>query len=239
MAALFGATTTQTEDSNTTSIDIFHPGSPAVDDLLWATLTVDGRRAIVVPAGWTTVELSHDSADTTGLSAWVGYRLYQAGDPTFWTWVCTGPETLIGTMSSITGHDVADVVDVSALGVDDSSTRVCPDVTTTVPETLLMRSWGQDECNAPATAPAGVTEAWDLCAGDGSPFCGSAGGHEVQVLAGATGTAVWTGVLGSRWLSFTVAIKPAAVEAVGVGGSSLGEMAAFVTEWRGDGFLGL
>jgi len=237
MAALVGATTTQTEDTNTTSIDIFHPGTPAVDDLLWVTLTVDGGRLIIPATGWTTVEVLDNQGGGSFVSTWCGYRLYELGDPTFWTFAWEGPETAIGTMTSITGHDVADVIDVSGLGTGNDRFPTCPDITTNVPDTLLIRWWGQDECGTGATPPAGLTELWNLCCGNGSPGATSAGGHEDQLLAGPTGTAVWSGAGNSRWTAFTVAINPAPAPQVAAGGSSLGEIAAFETEWRGEGFF--
>jgi len=234
MAVAFGATTTQTEDTNTTSIDVFHPTSPAVDDLLLVTITVDGARIIGNPAGWTVIERSHNGDDSTKRSVACYYRLYASGDPTFWSWTCSGPETLCATMTVITGHLVSGPIDVSGIAAGDGTTPTCPDVTTTVNDTLVVRWFGQDGQSVPVAPPAGVTEEWDFKAGNGSPECNTAGGWELQAVAGATGTGVWTGADTTNWGAFTVAVSPAAAPVAAGGGSSLAEAAAYLTEWRGE-----
>lgn len=109
------------------------------------------------------------------------------------------------------GSDKVNLDNVSAVNNSTSSTAVCPSVTTTVDDCLIVMAGGTfDDLSSPFTPPGGVDERADLPlpGGGGTTDAAMFAGTASQASAGATGTYSWSMSGSNNWRTMTVAFAP-------------------------------
>lgn len=199
-----------TSSATTTSVTITKATGTVDGALLLAVVVNGGANAApsTVPTDWTL----HDSAG--GTTWWGGVYLKNAGasEPANYTW--SGfTDSCTGCMIAISGHDTGDPVDVSASQANTNMHVLCPGVTTTVADTLIVGAAAVDDNQtigtwACATDPTTLTEQVEQLSSGGLDT-GSGIATATKASAGATGNLTAT-LGGTRDHSaFLIAIKPA------------------------------
>ena len=175
--------------------------------------TGEAPATMTQPANWTEVYEGSaiGAADGPRLGIW--YRAVPAGglDATAdWEASDAGSDS-IAVAGLWSGADTSeeDVVGNATGGPDQAPT--CPDETTTVADTVVLRIFGCDDDDAAAdggypggTTGVGVAEAGNT-AGNG---CSVAMAYETQAGAGSTGTAAFSLDASEHWDAVTLAFGP-------------------------------
>jgi len=207
-----------------TSIMVSKPSGTANGDLLIGVVVTDeDAGTFTPPSGWTLINSGTADpggiADQVTLGTW--YKIAGGSEPPSYTWSWTNPQTVYAFIVRITGHDSSNPINV--WGVDTGSstgtiiTITCPDVTTTVDDTLVLRIFGADRAMNFGSYPSGHTGiTFDSSSGDNTtPYqCTGGAAWQAQATAGATGTADFTAIpnVGTteEWRALTIAIAPPA-----------------------------
>lgn len=189
-------------------------------------------------------DASSYSGSTTTYQAW--WKLATGAEPASYALGVSVSRLTAFHVLRITGHDAADPFDGVVTVSNDSgvaSEPVAPGLTTSLDETLVIRSVAWDESKTLNAGPAGHALASHL----------DVTGHDqivhylTQAVAGAVGTASYNLSSGTRWIASTLAVRPsqgggatgagaaglqmpasgaAARGAAGAGGSGIGLLAA-------------
>jgi hypothetical protein len=151
-------------DSGLTSISIAKP-SANEGDLLLAGLTLgwfnNGSQPVyTAPAGWTLVRRSDSGDDGSML---VYYHYASPSDPAMFTWTSNTIVSGVGWISSYSGVlQTASPIDAEAGGssLNIGPDFVTPNITTTVPNVMVVGSFGGRNSGSPTTwsARAGYTQ---------------------------------------------------------------------------------
>jgi hypothetical protein len=209
---------------DTTSITVSKPSGTASGDLLIGVIVTDGDAGTFTPpSGWTLI--NSGTADPGGitdqvtLGAW--YKIAGGSEPPSYTWNWTNSQAVYAFIIRITGHDSSNPIHVWGVATGSSTgisiTITCPDVTTTVDDTLVLRIFGSDRAMNFGSYPSGHTGiAFDSSSGDNTtPWqCTGGAAYKTQATAGATGTADFTAIPNvsatEEWRALTVVIAPPA-----------------------------
>ncbi len=201
--------------NNVTSITVNKPASTDEGDLLVAGLTWDGNPGTITkPDGWEILNASGYPA-TPNVTTGVYYKIAGPGEPASYTWNWGTAESVYAFIICITGHDEAAPINVWSVNEGSSQSPSCPDVTTTVPDTLVLRIYGSDRASRSFSYPAGLTSITSGSSGSGSLSGETNGGaaYGVQEVAGPAGQAVFSLDIpggNSAYRAFTIAIAPGA-----------------------------
>ena len=142
------------------------PAGTVANDQMIAAISVQPSTATVTaPAGWTLVRQVNNAAATTN-SLYVYRRTATAAEPASYTWdfAAWANGYAAGGIQSFSGVDTATPVDVeNGVATASALTHATPSVTTTVANTMVVTSHAFAS-SATWTAPAGMTEAYDVAA---------------------------------------------------------------------------
>lgn len=185
-------------------------------DLMLAMLvssdTVAGASITSAPTGWT-VERAHTSFGTA--SSAIYRRVKQSGD-TAASWTLSAARDVQVVILAYSGVDTSTPIDVSAYATRSgaATTTVAPAVTTTGPDRMIVRLFGEKSSTTTSiTAPAGTTQR-SVSLGSGASSTSSLGVDVEQEATGTTGTATATyNVSSSNGFAATIALKPASATA--------------------------
>lgn len=209
----FSGPTYEADSDNTLTLS--RPTGVVAGDLLVALLFHDDldTNTWSGPSGWSEIVTIVDSGDVCALSVWAK----EAGDSEPSTYDFTkgsaNGSVMGGGILRISGADTASPVDVSSNQDLGSVTDiVCPSVTTTGDERLILRFFVQDDNQyAHVAYPSGHTGLWAGTSALGDDISSGAA-HIEQATAGATGTGTFDSdpFFARRAVGSTVAIRPAA-----------------------------
>ena len=132
----------------------------------------------------------------------------EAADYTF-TW--SANESAYGLVMRFTGHDSVDPINVLAVAGGLSNSPESPAVTTTVPNTMILRLGGFDDDDITVGAP-GLPGHTGIAMGKSSNGNGTASvgaGYVMQAAAGDSGTSNFALTRSEEYRTVTIAIAPA------------------------------
>lgn len=207
----FEALNSATQSSNVTSISVTIPGSPcATGDLLLASVATDGSPNVGTPSGWTLINQGNASGGSARLE--VFRRTAVASDVTgsatvTFTW--TGGQEVVAAVACYSGVDTSSPIDVSGTNTGNNDTPSAPSVTTTVPNTMLVRMYAADDDDLSGTPyPTGHTGRLNAESGPGGGTVSHGIADATQTSAGATGAADFDlSGGGEQWRAITLALK--------------------------------
>lgn len=193
------------------------PTGTVEGDLLVAFVGSDDTAAVHGnPGGWTQVGSSIEQSSSEH-SLW--FKAAGASEPSTYTWSLGGAsEAYYVGILRISGADNADPIDISSASGTSGDPCVCPDVTTTVDDTLILRACGtNDQGGNDVILDGGTPTSHTLEYSKPGAASGDVGNHVsfvAQASAGATGTANIDLSGATNHVRYTVAIAPAAAVAV-------------------------
>lgn len=201
---------TATAGTNTTSLTIITPLGTTAGDFLLATISTDGSEIFNPTTGWVLLRQQNNNGSTLA----VFYRIATGSENPNYTFTWGSTEQAAGSILRYSGVDTSDPIDLSAIASGSTNQPTAPSVTTTVDDTLVVRTFGADDDDIPFTGPTGHVKRVELesNAGIGTTTLGVA--DTTQGTAGSTGSAVFdlAGTGNERWVAVTVAIKPTQVD---------------------------
>jgi len=211
--------------NDVTSITVAKPGDTVEGDLLIGVVITDGDTSgeFTEPTNWSLINEGWSGAGDYGgctLGAW--YRIAGDSEPATYTWAWTTAETVYAFIIRITGHDPDNPIDVWGFNTAaDGFLVTCPDITTTVADTLVLQIFGYDSCYAwNANYPdehTGITveSSRPNCEAGAEGHCSGGAAYATQATAGATGTADFQVIQGEgywAWRTLTIAVGSVPVQ---------------------------
>ena len=171
-----------------------------------AVISSRGSLTVAPPAGWTQVR-----RDVNGTTLTQVVFVWTAGssEPANYTFTLSKPvSAVVGGMLAFSGLDPLSPIDAHGGQANASSASVtAPSITTTVADTLVIGLFGTGN-NATFTAPAGMSERFDVLT-TGTSNVAAEGAEVTQAAAGATGTKVATASMSGMNIGQLVALRPA------------------------------
>lgn len=174
-------------------------------DLLLARFVTDGSVTHTAPAGWTEVVNDYGTAHT---SSW--WRKAASGESGTYEFTSGTAQQSVVIILRIDGHNAASPIDVQGTAEGTSNTPICPDVTTTQDDVLLLRGMGADGqvTDEDGGEPADHTLVFSKLTG-GASGCGGGVASRTWASAGAVGTADWSMLGSDQWTAESIGIAPA------------------------------
>ena len=204
------------------SLTINIPAGTEPSDVMTASIALRASTAVLTaPAGWTLVRRTNN-ANTNANSLVVFYKVAGAAEPASYTWTADTSTGMAGGIVCFSGVDTANPVDVEAgqiSGNTQTTTFTSPSVTTTVPNDMIVTSFGVSSSEL-WTGPA--TEVVDVQS-EVAPFALGMSldmSYVLKATAGATGTKTATltsGNNGDVGNEHTLALRPATQSYFGYG----------------------
>ncbi|MBL7645546.1 MAG: hypothetical protein JNK74_05075 [Candidatus Hydrogenedentes bacterium] len=195
-----------------TVLDIGLPASTAENDLLIAAVAVGNPVVASLSApmggGWTLLDRSQQGDVTLG----VWWKIAGASESATHGFTWSGASKAYGWISRFTGHNPTNPIDAFATGGGlDSSTPTTPSVTTTVPDTLILRIGGFEDDDVRVDNPGLTGHTTITMDKSGTASKRSSGGaaYKQQAIAGASGTANFSLTTKRGYRTLTLAITPA------------------------------
>jgi len=207
--------------SDGTSLTIDTPVGTSQGDLLIAAVSTDGNTSgsLSPPGseGWAEIDLNDRSGAVT-LGVW--WKLAGASESPSHQFTWSGSQEAYGWIMRFIGHNQADPIDVSGATGGSSSSPDCPEVTSTVSNTMIVGIGGfdDDDVNVDNTGLSGYTDITMDQSSGGSGTCSGGAGYVQQPAVGDSGTEDFTLNGWEQYRTVTVAIAPA----VGSGGAVSG-----------------
>lgn len=203
--------------SGATSITVTKPTNLADNDVLYACLSrdnSDASDAITAPSGWTVLDSAEVDNGTYTCGIYRKVIVSAAGEPADYTWSWTSSEKAVAWIIRVTGADTTTPEDVTPSNNSGTSTTPkCLSITTVTADTLILAVGGiSNKVANNWTAPAGMTEFFDIVSsgGGGAAAHASAGAAEVnQAGISATGDKDFTVLASKAWAAFLIAVRPA------------------------------
>lgn len=195
-------------------LSIVAPSTRQNDDLLIAFVDAnDDSAAMVGPTGWIAWQTVTSTGTDLASGIWYKYITNNAGEPTFYTWTCTGARKWSGGIINVRGAD-STVIDVNAVttGINwDDTTDACPTVTTATNNALVFPFAALTTVTGGTlsgfTAPTNTTLLFSLIAIGANTGVA----YYIQSPEGATGTKqfITTGEQNTEeWHTYQLAVKP-------------------------------
>jgi hypothetical protein len=176
------------------ALTIAKPAGTVEHDVMIASITArPSTVTITPPAGWTLVRRVDNTAGTTSTLA-VYSRVANAAEPAQYHWAISTSTGAAGGIQAFANVDTMNPVDVeNGQATASALTHATPDVTTTVPDTMLVTGHALASA-ATWTPPSAMSEAFD----DASITVPNAAGISIegsnvpQATIGATGARIAT-----------------------------------------------
>jgi hypothetical protein len=204
----FVAATSSGSSGARPSITVTRPPGTAAGDLMLASVVVNDDDPLTAPAGWSLVR-QDTVADALRQNIYV--KVAGGAEPGSYTWTLPGDRRVAGGITTYSGADPADPVDVHSASTYAAPTTAvtAPSVTTTGTDTRLVHFAA---VNAEGTlgAPSGMTERWEAA----SPRTAStrdalaSSSDAPRPVAGPTGPRTATASQPGRAVGALVALRP-------------------------------
>ena len=210
----FGTSNTNT-GTGVTSLSVTLPTGVAAGDLLIGVIALNAQVNVNPPTDWTLLSEGNCAGANNTCRLEIYYQYYTSGTSVTFTWDNVGRKA-IGGVLRYTGASGAPTVGTLATG--NSNAPQAPSVTTTVPNTRVVRVFaaGNDLLEA-NPYPVGHTGRYALQLGGGGTDLAEGVADRVQATAGATGTANFALTGNANWAAQTVVITPPAAPAPAAG----------------------
>lgn len=143
-----------TANATTTSLTITKPTGVVQNDLLIATISTRGNASVTAPTGWTLVQQQNNGTNQTLA---VFYKVAVAADITAanYQFGVSVADSTAGAILRYTGADPRAPIDTFLFSNGTGTSPTAPDVTTTVPDTTVVRIAGINDntlTNVPAAS---------------------------------------------------------------------------------------
>lgn len=184
-------------------------------------------QSVTIPVGWTSVRIT-PLTQSRGVAS-VDRRIVGGSEPLFYTWLhgASALRRFQNITLAIKGFNSSNPINVEGIfdnliGANIGTTVTSPSVVTTVDGCLILRYFVSDNgLSSDPGLPAGITSIGQESVIIGTKWKVQVVVEGIQAVAGATGTADWTGVfVGSGSAAGTIAIEPFA--GVPPGGGPIG-----------------
>ena len=182
------------------------PASVAAGDVLVALIAVErnANNKLLAGGGWHRVARLTRGGD---LNVAVWWKLAGAYEPASYTFAWTISGKAYGAIMRFSGVDPLNPVNAFATATGASSAPSCPTVTTTVPNTLIVRLGGFED-NAITADNAGMIGHTTITMdSNGSAVSGGAA-YSTNATAGPTGAASFALTASKDFVTVTLALKP-------------------------------
>lgn len=193
--------------ANSLSIIVNKPTGTTEGDLLVAIMGTDGDgETLGTPGGWTAITgnigINHTSR------SW--YKIAGASEPSSYTFTVSSSESIVCGILRISGHDPSNPIDLSGTATGSSNAPTCPDVTTTVADTLVLRYFGADDDDITQDSGYPSLHTGVYVRGSLELFGETSSGvaYTTQASLGATGTAAFSMTASEDWSAVTIAVIP-------------------------------
>lgn len=167
------------------ALTIDKPAGTVPDDVMIASIAAQPQTVTITPpTGWTLVRRVDNA--TSSLATY--RKLAGASEPARYTWAISASTGAAGGIQSFANVDTANPIDVeNGQSTPSSTSHATPDVTTTVPDTMLVTSHAYGSSGT--WTPTGMTEAFDVASltPDNAAGISIAGNYLTQAAAAATG----------------------------------------------------
>ena len=197
--SIYESTATATEHT------VDKPSGTADGDLLVAAMSTDGVETLTPPNGW--IAIIEDTKDAMTFYVW--YKI-ASSEPDDYTFTVSASEACVLSILRFSGHDSSNPINVlgSVKGYDIAPN--CPDVTTTVDDTLVLRLFGADDDDVTEDSgyPDGLIGVFVRGSDEAGGEASAGAAYIVQESAGATGTAAFSLTSSEQWIAVTIAIAP-------------------------------
>jgi len=198
--------TTTGANNATSSLQLSVPAGRAVDDLLLATITINGAQSITPPTGWTLVRV-----DTSGstLRQAIYYRLATSSEPASYTWSFSGSTGAAGIIAAYRGVSTTSPIDAHSGRVNPSSTQVPTNAITTITNHSAVVALYGMAWNTTLNLPAALDERAEASMQRSRSRVALALGDRVAAVPGSTGTLTATSGKSSVSIGQLLALRPA------------------------------
>jgi hypothetical protein len=196
-----------------TSVTILRPTGLVPGNLLIAAVAVDGSVAaeMTPPAGWTLVNRLADGSNNVTLAVW--WRVAGVAEPTNYAFTWTSPKKAYGWVMRFGGVEPTAPIDTTATLMGAGSYPVCPTVTTTVANAMVVRIGAFDDGDVDVDDPD-MSDHTTLTldeSDNGDSASGPASGgatYKLQAATAATGTAQFEINDNEQYVTMTLALRP-------------------------------
>ncbi len=193
-----------------TSITVDRPAGTSTGDLLIAAVATDGSTegSLAPPAGWNQIDLAGRDGRVT-LGVW--WKNATASEPSNYDFTWSGSQEAYGWIMRFTGHDGGNPIDDYAASGGRSSNPECPEVTSSVDGSLILRIGGFDSNDISVDAPGltGLTSiTMDESSNSSTRSASGGAGYFMQTTAGGTGTVDFALTGSEEYRTVTIAIAP-------------------------------
>ncbi len=206
-AVAFGSSQTATVNTATT-VTVANPAGTAAGNLLIGIVAVNAQVSVSASAGWTPLSQGNCAGTTNTCRLAIFYRYYDGTGPSVtFSWDGASRKAIAGVLRY---SGASGVPTVGTLATGTSNAPTCPSVTTTVPNSVIVRVFAAgDNTLAASPYPAGHTGRYALQLGGGGSDLASGAADTVQAAAGPSGTAAFALTASSNWAAQTIAVAPA------------------------------
>ena len=210
---VFEEFTAATLSGDSNALVVAKPAGTVTGALLIAAVAVDGKNtnSLAAPAGWNVINVGEEPVDAGEVTLGVWWKVADASETADYTFTWSANESAYGQVMRFTGHDPVGPINVSAVAGGLSSSPGSPAVTTTVPNTMILRLGGfdDDDINIGNPGLPGHTAIAMGKSGTGKTTASGGAGYTTQDAAGDSGTSTFTLTKAEEYRTVTIAIAPA------------------------------
>jgi hypothetical protein len=194
-----------------TSVDVPKPSGVVAGDFLMAAVTVNGAAASAInppDASWTLVSRSNSPSNDVGLGVW--WKIATGSEPANYTlsWTGAGSHKGYGWVMRFTGAHATSPINAFVLNQGTNSSPQCLPATTSVNNTLVVRTGGFGNGALSSGIANHTTITMDRSGSGGSDASGGAAYVKLPA-AGTTGAANFALTSNQAFVTVTIAIAPA------------------------------
>jgi hypothetical protein len=197
-----------TAGSSEPDLTLSTPAGVAADDVMIAHVVwhEHAPAGSVTAPGWTEIRLDN-SGDHVRQS--VFYKVATGSEPSTYTFTDTLDDwgSAAGVIAAYTGVDVTDPIVTHSGQTGSGSSMIAPSVSIPESNTLLLALFVQFS-EGDISPPTGMTERWELLAGEGGTAATAEGSEENRPSSGATGTRTATSTDGGDYVGALVVLRP-------------------------------
>jgi hypothetical protein len=198
--------------TTTNSLVIAAPSGLVAGNLLVAAVAVDGNVAasLAAPSGWTLVNSQADVLGNVSLAVW--WKLATNAEASNYAFSWTTSKKAYGWIMRFSGVEQSGPIHASSTfaGTVAASSPACPVLTTTIPNTMILRIGGFDDDDITVDAP-GMSGHTGITADGSDASTTSASGAAAYALKSAAGLvslASFSLTAAEEHVTFTLAIAP-------------------------------
>jgi hypothetical protein len=205
--------------TNVTSLAVTKPPGTIGGNLLIACVSLDGNAfsSLAAPAGWTLIHKGPQGVSPINQTFGVWYKIATATEPTAYTFSWSPTEQSYSWIMRFSGHDATNPINASAAQAGSAIlTAPSPAVTTSVPNTMILRLHASDGTSLPVQATSLLLHTYitsGMSSSTSGMACTGTAAYIKQPAAGNSGASSLNRLtLAEEYTSVTIAIAPTPVE---------------------------